>query len=212
MKRTRVKICGITAATDAQSAAAAGADAIGLVFYPKSPRAVGLEQARDIVQSLPPFVTTVGLFVNAEHSEVERAVAECQLDMLQFHGDEQPAFCESFDRPFFKALRMHDDIDVLAECRRYASARAVLLDSYRPGVPGGTGEQFDWLRIPGELPLPLILAGGLRADNIGAAIEACRPWAVDVSGGVEASPGQKSPAKISAFIEAVMGTADGSTT
>ncbi len=211
MKSVRVKICGITSIDDAAAAAHAGADAIGLVFYAKSPRSVELAQARAIVQSLPPFVSSVGLFVNAEAQFVESVARECQLDLLQFHGDETTAYCDAFRRPYFKALRMRDALDVNAEVSKYPLARGILLDSYRPGVPGGTGESFDWHRIPENVAKPLILAGGLNPGNVAAAIASCQPWAVDVSGGVEVSPGVKSPAKISAFIEAVRGAADGST-
>ncbi|MBD2859050.1 phosphoribosylanthranilate isomerase [Spongiibacter sp. KMU-158] len=211
MKPARVKICGITNTDDALSAAHAGADAIGLVFYAKSPRYVEFEQARQIIRALPPFVTSVGLFVNADRGLVEQAIETCQLDLLQFHGDESPEFCEGFQRPYYKALRMRDDIDVIAGIERYANAKAVLLDSYRPGVPGGTGERFDWARIPHTLPKPLILAGGLKPENVAQAIDACQPWAVDVSGGVEAAPGQKSVEKMTAFMKAVDSAANGST-
>jgi phosphoribosylanthranilate isomerase len=201
--RTRVKICGITQLEDARSAADAGADALGFVFYDKSPRAVDGQNAAAIINRLPAFVTSVGLFVNAEQAFVEQTLKACQLDLLQFHGDEPPEYCEAFERPYIKALRMREGIDLHAQVERYHSARAILLDSYRPGVPGGTGERFDWDRIPEDLSLPVILAGGLNPENVGAGIEACHPWAVDVSGGVEAAPGRKSAAKVKQFLDAV---------
>lgn len=205
MTAVRVKICGITRVEDALAAAAAGADAIGLVFYAKSPRAVDIEQARVILAALPPFVTTVGLFVDAERSELERILASVPLDLLQFHGDESVQQCEAFGRPYIKALRVKAGDDIAAQVARYPSAQGILLDAYVEGVPGGTGEAFDWSLIPQTLSKPLILAGGLRPDNVAEAVSRVRPYAVDVSGGVEASKGVKDVEKVDAFIRAARG-------
>lgn len=205
MTAVRVKICGITRVEDALAAAAAGADAIGLVFYAKSPRAVDVEQAREILAALPPFVTTVGLFVDAERSELERILASVPLDLLQFHGDESVQQCEMFGRPYIKALRVKAGDDIAAQVARYPSAQGILLDAYVEGVPGGTGEAFDWSLIPQALSNPLILAGGLRPDNVAEAVSRVRPYAVDVSGGVEASKGVKDVEKVGAFIRAARG-------
>jgi len=196
----RSKICGITRVDDALTAAKAGADAIGLVFYAKSPRAVDVRQAREIVAALPPFVTTVGLFVNASRCEINEILDAVPLDMLQFHGDETPAQCEGFHRPWFKALRVGNGEDIEAEVARYANASGILLDTFVAGVPGGTGERFDWSLIPAALAKPLILAGGLTAENVQQAIAQVRPYAVDVSGGVEASKGVKDASKVMAFV------------
>ncbi|MEE1951563.1 phosphoribosylanthranilate isomerase [Pseudomonas alcaligenes] len=205
MTAVRVKICGITRVEDALAAAAAGADAIGLVFYAKSPRAVDIEQARAILAALPPFVTTVGLFVDAERNELERILASVPLDLLQFHGDESVQQCEAFGRPYIKALRVKAGDDIAAQVARYPSAQGILLDAYVEGVPGGTGEAFDWSLIPQALSKPLILAGGLRPDSVAEAVSRVRPYAVDVSGGVEASKGVKDVEKIGAFIRAARG-------
>ena len=198
--RTRVKICGITRREDGKTAAQLGADAIGLVFYAKSPRAVDLAQANEIIAGLPPFVTIVGLFVEPQPSEVEKVLTRVPLDLIQFHGDESPEFCARFGRPYLKAIRMRDDINLMVEHERYHQARGLLLDTYQPGVPGGTGESFDWGRVPTELAGSIVLAGGLSSQNVGAAIKQVRPYAVDVSGGVEASKGVKNAAKMAAFI------------
>lgn len=203
MSVVRSKICGITRIEDALIAAEAGADAIGLVFYAKSPRAVSIQQARDIVAALPAFVTTVGLFVNASREELNDVLAGVALDLLQFHGDETPAECECYQRPYIKALRVKPGDDIAQLAAPYANARGILLDTYVPGVPGGTGAAFDWSLVPSGLPQPVILAGGLSADNVRAAIEQVRPYAVDVSGGVEADKGIKDAAKIRAFMRAV---------
>ena len=181
----------------------AGADAIGLVFYPGSPRAVSLEQAAAVIAELPPLVTAVGLFVNAERKTVEEACAALPLGLLQFHGEEDAGYCASFRRPWMKAIRVADDTDVSAVARTFPGASALLLDTYREGRPGGTGEVFDWGRVPGALPAPVFLAGGLSSANVGRAIDAARPFAVDVSGGVEAEPGVKDPVRVKEFIEAV---------
>ena len=203
MSVVRSKICGITRIEDALIAAEAGADAIGLVFYAKSPRAVSIQQARDIVAALPAFVTTVGLFVNASREELNDVLAGVALDLLQFHGDETPTECESYQRPYIKALRVKPGDDIAQLAAPYAKARGILLDTYVPGVPGGTGAAFDWSLVPSGLPQPVILAGGLSAANVRAAIEQVRPYAVDVSGGVEAGKGIKDAAKIRAFMQAV---------
>ncbi|MCQ4242730.1 phosphoribosylanthranilate isomerase [Stutzerimonas stutzeri] len=200
MPIVRSKICGITRAADALVAAEAGADAIGLVFYSKSPRAVSIAQAREIIAALPPFVTTVGLFVNASRCEINETLDAVALDVLQFHGDEMPDDCEGFHRPWYKALRVRAGNDIRAEAARYAGASAVLLDTFVDGVPGGTGEMFDWSLVPADLPKPLILAGGLTPQNVQQAIERVRPFAVDVSGGVELSKGVKDAARVREFI------------
>lgn len=203
MTAVRSKICGITRVEDALAAVAAGADAIGLVFYAPSLRAVGLERAREILRALPPFVTTVGLFVDATRGEVEALLEALPLDLLQFHGDETPADCEGFGRPYMKALRVRPGLDLHAQAQRYAGAQALLLDTFVPGVPGGTGESFDWDLVPHDLAKPVVLAGGLTPENVGEAIRRVRPFAVDVSGGVEQARGVKDAAMIEAFIRAV---------
>ena len=203
MSRTRVKICGITRVEDAAAAIRAGADALGFVFYTKSPRYVSPAQAAKIINGLPVFVSKVGLFVNADALEVQQILAECPLDLLQFHGDETPEYCESFAKPYMKAIRMRNDVNIADAMGVYASASAILLDSYKPGVPGGTGESFDWARFPANSSQPLVLAGGLRPENAGAAIASCQPYALDVSGGVETAPGIKSALAMTRFIEAV---------
>jgi phosphoribosylanthranilate isomerase len=203
MSATRIKICGITRQQDAQVAAACGADAIGLVFYGASPRAVSTEQAVEIVAQLPPFVSVVALFVNEPQSTILRILHEVPIDLLQFHGDESPDFCMQFERPWIKALRVKPGTDIAGACNVYHSARGVLLDSWREGVPGGTGATFDWRLAPVGLQLPVVLAGGLNHDNVGDAIAAVRPAAVDVSGGVESAPGIKDTQKVQRFIAAV---------
>ena len=205
MSVVRSKICGITRVEDALAAAEAGADAIGLVFYPKSPRAVSVQQARTIIAALPPFVTTVGLFVNASRCELGEILDAVPLDMLQFHGDERPADCEGYHRPYIKALRVKPDDDVVAQIEPYGNASGILLDTFVAGVPGGTGLAFDWSLVPRNLDRPIILAGGLTPENVRSAIEQTQPYAVDVSGGVEARHGIKDADKIRAFIRAVKG-------
>jgi phosphoribosylanthranilate isomerase len=205
--RTRVKICGITSAADAAAAVTAGADALGLVFFAGSRRAVAPEQARAILAGLPAMVTAVALFVNAERRDVIDLCSALPLGLLQFHGDEEAAYCASFGRPWMKAIRVGDNTDIRAEVSRYPRASAILLDTFVAGVPGGTGEVFDWSRIPRDLGIPLILAGGLSADNVGTAIATAAPFAVDVSGGVESEPGVKSRQLIEDFVSAVR-TAD----
>lgn len=200
---TRVKICGITRLEDALTAIEAGADALGFVFYDRSPRAISVEQAAKIISQLPPFVTTTGLFVNAAEADVAEVIGKAKIDLLQFHGDETPEFCSAFPRPYIKALRMRPELDLVQSVSYYTGARAVLLDAYRPGVPGGTGEVFDWARIPASIAPQIILAGGLSADNVAAAVTQVRPYAVDVSGGVEVTKGVKDAAKIRQFIDEV---------
>jgi len=200
---TRVKICGITRSEDALICAQAGADAIGLVFYPPSPRCVEALQAAAVVRALPPFVASVGLFVNPTAEQVETVLGELRLDLLQFHGDETPEFCAGFGVPYLKAVRVKAGIDLVQYAFRYRQAKGLLLDAYVDGTPGGTGQSFDWNLIPAELPLPVILSGGLEAGNVTAAIRQVKPWAVDVSSGVEASKGIKSEAKIAAFMQGV---------
>lgn len=201
--RTRVKICGITRADDALAAARAGADAIGLVFYARSPRAVTIAAAQAVVRALPPYVTTVGLFVDAARDEIRTVLQAVPLDLLQFHGDESPAACRGHGRPYVKALRMRAGADLAALARSYDDAAGILVDTYVDGVPGGTGVAFDWAQLPSDMQRPLILAGGLKPDNVAAAVAQVRPWAVDVSGGVEAAPGVKDASKIAAFIRGV---------
>jgi len=201
--RTRVKICGITEAAHARVAADAGADAIGLVFHPPSPRKVSTEAAAAIARSLPPFVASVGLFVDAPAEEVRSILGTVSLDLLQFHGDETPEYCEGFGRPYVRAVRMEAGTDLLEYARRFSRARALLLDAHVPGLPGGTGQTFDWTGIPRDLAIPLILSGGLTSASVGQAIRQVRPWAVDVSSGVERSRGVKDPQKIVEFIRSV---------
>ena len=201
--RTRVKICGITQASDALAAIDAGCDALGFVFYDKSPRSVTPDQAADIVKQIPAFVTCTALFVNPESEVVKEVIDKTSIDLLQFHGDEPPEFCNSFSRPYIKALRMRPETDLSLELTSYASSQGVLLDTYSPGTPGGTGEAFDWSRIPSEHASNIILAGGLTPDNVAHAIHTVAPYAVDVSGGVEASKGIKDSNKLIAFMNEV---------
>lgn len=201
--RTRVKICGITRADDAQFAARMGADAIGLVFYTDSPRAISMPQAREIVATLPAFVTSVALFVNPHAADVHAVLEMVAPDCLQFHGEEDAGFCEQFNRPYIKAIRVRADTDIPARIAEHPRARAVLLDTYVEQLHGGTGQRFDWSVIPADCPKPVILAGGLTPANVAHAIRTVRPYAVDVSGGVEASRGVKEQAKIREFIQEV---------
>lgn len=204
MVRTRVKFCGLTRAQDAHHAARVGVDAVGVVFYAPSPRAVTLTQAREVLDALPAFVTRVGLFVNPTPDEVWAVLNEVSLDVLQFHGEESPSLCRAFARPYIKALRMRPQINVHAAATEYGDARALLLDSYVAGSAGGTGTCFDWSWVPSDLPLPLILAGGLVADNVAQAMRTVRPYALDVSGGIETTTkGIKDEAKMAAFMHEV---------
>ena len=196
----RIKICGVTSIEDAQLAMNAGADAIGLVFYAPSSRVVSIEQAQAIADSVGPFVTVVGLFVDAEAVFVSDVLAHVSLHVLQFHGDESRDFCERFQRPYIKAIRMRPELNLPEVMREFASASAILLDAYRLGVPGGTGDTFDWQRVPKNPLCPIVLAGGLTPENVALAIASTQVYGVDVSGGVESSPGKKAAHKITAFI------------
>lgn len=196
----RVKICGITRPEDGVEAARLGADAIGLVFYEKSPRNVSLEQARTIVRALPPFVSVVALFVNPDEAFVRRVLDACPVDILQFHGEESPEFCRSFSRPYLKAVRVRPGVDLLEWAAAYHDARGLLADAFVEGAHGGTGAVFDWTLLPADLPLPLILSGGLTPDNVQDAVTKVQPAAVDVSSGVEQGKGIKDAAKMAAFI------------
>lgn len=198
--RTRVKICGITRVEDALAAAANGADAIGMVFAESSPRCVSVDQARSVIAVLPPFLTVVGLFVNAPTAHIREVLGQIPLDLLQFHGSENPEDCQQFGRPYIKAVHMVPGVDLAAEARRYTRASGLLLDAYDPQLAGGTGAVFDWARVPPNLGKPVILAGGLTPENVARAIQAAHPYAVDVSSGVEQSKGIKDAAKIAAFI------------
>lgn len=199
--RTRIKICGITRAGDAQSAARAGADAIGLVFYPPSPRFLSVERAREIRDALPPFVQTVALFVNADAAQVAQVIGRVHPAMLQFHGDEDPQFCSQFGLPYVKACRVKTGVSALEYLRPFSGAAAWLFDSHVPEY-GGVGESFDWSLVPAS-DKPVILSGGLSAANVAEAILRLRPWGVDVSSGVESAKGVKDAAKIAAFIAEV---------
>lgn len=205
--RTRVKICGITRVEDALAAAKNGCDAIGLVFYRSSPRNIELQCAREIAAALPPFISIVGLFVDAAPSEVEAVLAEIRLDVLQFHGDESPEACRLYGMSYMKAIRVRKDTNLLQYATQYHDARALLLDAYLPGMAGGTGQVFDWGLVPPQLPLPVVLAGGLNPDNVAEAIRQVRPYAVDVSGGVEQTKGIKDAGKIAAFMRGVQNAA-----
>lgn len=205
---TAVKICGITRPEDALAAARAGAHAIGLVFYARSPRHVSPERAAEIMRVLPPFVTTVGLFVDEQVQEVRATLSKAPVGLLQFHGDETPEYCRQFKRPYIKAVRMKADVDLLQYARQYHDAKALLLDHYVEGLHGGSGVAFDWSLIPRGLPLPIILSGGLTPDNVMDAVRRVRPSAVDVSSGVESAKGVKDAAKIAAFVRGVR-NADG---
>jgi phosphoribosylanthranilate isomerase len=202
--RTRVKICGLTSVADAKTAVNAGADAIGLVFYEPSPRYVEIAKASEIASSIPAFVTKVALFVNPSVDYVNKVLAEVDIDLIQFHGDESAELCKQFNRPFIKAVRMQSDTDLQTIAQEFKDSTGLLLDAYVADVPGGTGEQFNWDWIPGDLPIKVILAGGLNADNVQQAINTAKPWAVDVSGGVEQSKGVKSPEKINEFMKRVL--------
>lgn len=200
---TRTKICGITRIEDGLAAAQAGADAIGLVFVDASPRRVSTEAAAAIAAALPPFVSSVALFVNPTAGEVEAVLRGFRPDLLQFHGEEPPAFCRAFGLPYVKAARVRPGVDLLQFAASYADARGLLLDAWSEAAHGGTGERFDWSLIPADLGRPVILAGGLHAGNVAAAIRVVRPWAVDVSSGVEAAKGIKDAVKIAAFMKEV---------
>lgn len=198
---TRIKICGLTRAEDMQVAIEAGADALGLVFYPPSPRFIDPEQAVRLAGMAPPFVSVVGLFVNAEAKQVSELLAAVPIHLLQFHGDEDEAYCRQFGRPYIKAARMRPGLDLLQYAASFPSAQAILVDAFVEGYGGG-GKSFDWNLIPNSMSKPLVLSGGLDADNVGEAIRRVRPAAVDVSSGVEAAKGIKDADKIRSFIAA----------
>ena len=198
-----IKICGITSTNDALMAVREGANAIGLNFYAPSPRAVDIEQAIAIREALPPFVTVVGLFVNADEETVARTTQRVQLDCLQFHGDESRADCERYARPYMKAVHVTGEVDLVSVAERYASANALVLDTHDEELWGGSGRTFDWSLVPADIGLPVVLAGGLTPANVADAIARLRPYAVDVSGGVEQSPGIKDATRIAKFIEEV---------
>ena len=200
---TAVKICGITRVEDGLAAARAGAHAIGLMFYPESPRCITPAKASEIIKSLPPFITTVGVFVNSTAEEVHSVLRLAPVELLQFQGDETPGFCRRFGRPYVKAVRVRPEMDLLQYARDYQDARALLLDAYVEGLRGGSGVAFDWSLIPRGLPLPVILSGGLTVENVTEAVRRVRPSAVDVSSGVESARGVKDAARISAFIKGV---------
>lgn len=198
----RIKICGIKHQDDALKAVECGADAIGLIFVEKSPRYVSLTEARLIAESIPPFVTVVGLFMDASADVVFEALKVAPLNLLQFHGDESPEFCEQFEMPYIKVLRMRENVNVVAFAQDYPNAAGILLDTYSK-AGGGSGQTFDWSLVPEDVPLPLILAGGLNPDNVVSAIETVKPYAVDVSSGVESEPAIKDHKKIEQFIKEV---------
>jgi len=202
--RTRVKICGITRAQDGRAAAQAGADAIGLVFYDRSPRYVEVGQAAEICAVLPPFVSVVGLFVNTPRERVEALVEQLPIDLLQFHGAETADQCEGYGRPYIKAIGMKDDLDVAAVVQVHPHASGFLFDAWQPDIHGGGGVAFDWNRMPEIGDRPAVLAGGLTPDNVEQAVRQTRPWAVDVSSGVEQDKGIKSVEKIEAFMRGVV--------
>lgn len=200
---TRVKICGLTREQDVLAVAHSGADAVGLVFYERSPRHVNIAQAVKLLRALPPFVTSVGLFVDATPEFVRAVLAEVALDMLQFHGNETPEYCAQFGRPYLKAIRVKAGVDLLQCAADFSTASGLLLDAYVEGIPGGTGARFDWSLIPKGLRMPLILSGGLDMGNVATAIKTVRPYAVDVSSGVEAGKGIKDTSKVARFMQAV---------
>ncbi|MCP1727102.1 phosphoribosylanthranilate isomerase [Natronospira proteinivora] len=201
--RPRIKICGVTSASQAEAAAEAGVDALGLVFHPNSPRAITLSQAVEISRAIPAFVSVVGLFMDPEKARVNEVLARVPLEMLQFHGRESAAFCRAFGRRYIKALGMSGGVDPMTLAGEYEDAAALLLDSHAGNRAGGTGEVFDWQRLPQALQRPLVLAGGLSPGNVARAVEQVRPWGVDVSSGVESAPGVKDPVKMSHFINEV---------
>lgn len=202
--RCRVKVCGITSVADALMVSAAGADALGLVFYAKSKRNVSLEQAAAICKAVPPFVASVGLFLDAEAAFVEQVLAAVPLTVLQFHGSESPAYCAKFEKPYLKAVGMKglaESGGFAAYAQQYPEAQGFLVDSHSPGAAGGTGEVFDWTQVPHDYLKPIILAGGLTPENVAEAVRISQVYAVDVSSGVESAPGIKDPAKVRAFIQ-----------
>lgn len=204
MKRTRVKVCGITRLEDALAAIEAGADALGFVFYAPSPRAITAERAQRIMAALPPFVSKVGLFVDAEAADVRSIVQQTSLDCLQFHGNENADYCTQFNLPYYKAIRVKPGLNLIQCESDFVSASALLLDTFSEKAVGGTGQTFDWTLIPANMQKPLILAGGLHSENVAQAMLQVAPYALDVSGGVEVQKGIKSPEKIAAFMQQVV--------
>lgn len=201
--RTRIKLCGMTRVSDVEQADRLGADAIGLVFYPPSPRAVTPQQAADLARAASGFCTRVALFVDPTEDEVERVLATVPIDVLQFHGQESPEFCRRFERPWIKALRVRDAETLVRELEHYNEASTLLLDAFKPGIPGGTGEQFNWNLIPERWRSRILLAGGLTPANVRDAVSRVLPWGVDVSGGIEAAKGVKEPGKMTEFVRQV---------
>jgi phosphoribosylanthranilate isomerase len=199
--RTRTKICGITRLEDAKASVRAGCDALGFVFYKESPRYIALDAFKVIVKELPPFVTKTGLFVNADPAEIEEVIQSGFVNVLQFHGDETPDFCRQFNFPYIKAVAVSSSVDLIQYAKDFHDAEALLLDAYHEHLKGGTGQTFDWNLIPQSLSKPIVLAGGLTVDNVKEAIKKVKPYAVDVSGGVEESKGIKNSLKIQAFIK-----------
>ncbi|TXI17750.1 MAG: phosphoribosylanthranilate isomerase [Nitrosomonas sp.] len=199
----RVKVCGITRYQDAMTAVQSGVDAIGFVFWPQSARFIDPDSAYRIAAKIPPFVCTVGVYVDPDISWVEKTTQTVKLNLLQFHGDETPEFCGQFSLPYIKAIRVKQDTDLLQYAERYSAAKGLLLDTYAENMPGGTGHVFDWRLIPQHLPIPLILSGGLNPNNVALAIKQIRPCGVDVSSGVEISKGIKDEKKIFAFMQGV---------
>ncbi len=206
--RTRIKVCGLTTPADAQAVVATGVDAVGLVFYAPSPRAVTVAQAQAICRSLPPFVSVVGLFVNETREMIEGVLESVPLSCLQFHGDESPENCDGYGIPFLKAARVQTGLDLVQFAARYDNAQGVLVDAFVPGVPGGTGQTFDWSLVPTKWACPWVLSGGLTGENVAAAVRQLRPWAVDVSSGVEEAPGRKSLGAVERFVAAVKAADD----
>jgi|TARA_B110001454_G_scaffold40150_2_gene39443 phosphoribosylanthranilate isomerase len=202
VNKVRIKICGLTRDEDVHNAVVEGADALGFVLYAPSPRAVSAEQAAQLIKKVPAFVTTVALFVDESAEEVRRALSICPFDLLQFHGDESPEFCRQFNRPYMKAIRVRSADDIHSAVQQYPDAKALLLDAYVENLPGGTGQAFDWRLIP-QLSVPWVLAGGLNSTNVADAINQVAPFAVDISGGIEASKGIKDRKKIQEFISEV---------
>ena len=201
--RTRAKICGITRLEDALAAVEYGADAIGLVFYKPSPRYVSIEQAAAISAALPPFVSVVALFVDPTQAEVNAVLSRVRIDVLQFHGEESEVACAQYSLPYLKVIRVKTDTNLIQYAQAYGTAKALLLDTYSEHAVGGTGQVFDWSLIPNNLPVPIILAGGLTPENVNEAVKQVKPYAVDVSGGVETSKGIKNSVKIAAFMAAI---------
>lgn len=207
--RVRIKVCGMTRTEDVAEAARLGVDAVGLVFYPKSPRNVGIDQARGLVAALPAFVTVTALFLDPDRDHVQRVLDNVRVELLQFHGGEPAEFCRGFGRPYIKAVPMGGQADVSEYAQRHAGAAALLLDSHAAGQRGGTGVSFDWASMPRVEGPPVIVAGGLNPSNVATAIRIVRPYGVDVSSGVESAPGIKDAGKMADFVREVNRAADG---